>query len=88
MRGECNMLITVSDHALKKWATKKFIDKQTTMELMASVDNEQDLAAIAVVALLEVSTDNLYKGMKKTEADYIKSCHEYLRSEQITGRVM
>jgi hypothetical protein len=79
------MLDMIPDPSLKKWATKKFIDKQSTMELMASVTNPKDLAAIAVVALLEVSPGNRYQGLCKEEADYIKSCHDYLRTVQITG---
>jgi hypothetical protein len=79
------MLDMIPDPSLKKWATKKFIDKQSTMELMASVNNPKDLAAIAVVALLEVSPGNRYQGMCEEEANYIKSCHEYLRAEQILG---
>ena len=78
------MLDMTPDPDLKKWAAKKFIEKQSTMELMASTNNPKDLAAIAVVALLEVSPGNRYQGMCEEEADYIKSCHDYILAEQIT----
>lgn len=65
--------------SLDKWASKKFLERRSTMELMASASNQCDRAAIAIVALMEVEPFLRYQGMCKTEATYVRNCHQYLR---------
>ena len=48
------------------------------MDLIASVENFADKAAIAIVALLDVKPEFRYLGMPVDEAQYLKSCHAYL----------
>ena len=69
---------TIQISGLEKWATKKFIEHYSTMELMASVENSVDLEAIAIVALMEVDPSIRYQGMEKQQVEFIKSCHKYL----------
>lgn len=65
---------------LIKWAAKKFVERCSTMEMMASVDSQQDIEAIAIVALLEVDPAVRYAGMDDSEAAFIKSCHQHLNN--------
>lgn len=66
--------------SLEKWAIKKYRERCSTMELMASAKNNHELTAIAIVALLEVEPAKRYQGMCEEEANYMKSCHNYLRT--------
>jgi hypothetical protein len=63
---------------LKKWARKKFHEQCATLDLLASVEDMADRAAIAIVALLEVKPEIRYQGMRVDEASYMKSCHAYV----------
>ncbi len=64
---------------LDKWARKKFLEHRSTMELMASANNQCDRTVIAIVALMEVEPFLRYEGMGKPEALYLKNCHRYLK---------
>lgn len=50
------------------------------MELMVTAENNCDMTALAIVALLEVKPEDRYLGMAKDEIEYTESCHNYLRS--------
>lgn len=63
---------------LKKWAQKKYCERFSTVELMASVAETADKIDIAIVSLLEVEPEIRYAGMRADEVHYVKSCHEYL----------
>ncbi|MFT5691649.1 MAG: hypothetical protein ACI92E_000979 [Oceanicoccus sp.] len=65
--------------SLDKWASKKYLERLSTMELMASASNQCDRNAIAIVALMEVEPFLRYQGMGKLETMYVKNCHQYLR---------
>lgn len=69
--------------SLKKWARRKFREKCTTVELIASVDDVGDKCAIAIVTLLDVEADIRYVGMRADEESYVRSCHAYLTSLRI-----
>lgn len=66
--------------SLEKWAIKKYHQHCSTMELMAEAKNQHELTAIAIVALLEVDPAIRYRGMSENEANYLKSCHHFLRT--------
>jgi hypothetical protein len=66
--------------SLRKWALKKFRDKCSTVDLIASVTDLGDKSAIAIVTLLDVEPDVRYAGMLAAEEQYVKSCHAYLAS--------
>ena len=63
---------------LRKWAQKKFCERFTTVEMMASVAEVADKIDIAIVSLLEVEPEIRYAGMRADELHYVKSCHAYL----------
>ena len=65
---------------LKKWAMKKFSEGYSTMELMASAQNDYDRSVISIVALMEVDPAMRYHGMGDEEVQYLQSCHNYLRT--------
>ena len=63
---------------LEKWARKKFRERYSTIELMASVTDLDNRVAISIVALLEVDPAIRYLGMHADEVQYIKLCHSHL----------
>ena len=63
---------------LERWAKVKLYEQRPTVNLIASVENFADKAAIAIVALLDVKPEFRYLGMPVDEAQYLKSCHGYL----------
>ena len=70
----------IPKRGLKKWAMKKFSEGYSTMELMASAQNDHDRSVISIVALMEVEPGMRYCGMGDEEVQYLKSCHDYLRT--------
>ena len=69
--------------SLKKWARRKFREKCSTVELIASVDDVGDKCAIAIVTLLDVEPEIRYVGMRAEEESYVRSCHAYLAALRI-----
>ncbi|MCF7981600.1 MAG: hypothetical protein K9K86_06415 [Pseudomonadales bacterium] len=65
--------------SLRKWAIKKYCEHCSTMELMATAENNLEKTAIAIVALLEVDPSTRYQGMCAEDVAYLKSCHQYLK---------
>ena len=63
---------------LEQWAKVKLYEQRPTVNLIASVENFADKAAIAIVALLDVKPEIRYLGMPVDDAQYLKSCHAYL----------
>ena len=63
---------------LNKWAIKKLYEKVPTVDLIDSVEDLADKAAIAIVALLEVEPELRYVGMCVDEMHYTKLCHSYI----------
>jgi hypothetical protein len=53
----------IPDAELKVWATKRYKEKHSTMELLKSTDNPHDKEVIGIVALLDVDEDSMLEMM-------------------------
>lgn len=64
--------------ALKHWYKKRFIKGESTMDLMASVHDNESRRALSIVALMDVGTMNMTGLMDAEECQFIQVCHNYL----------
>ena len=57
----------IPDNELRDWATKRYTEHHSTMELLKSTDDPHEKEVIGIVALLDVDEDAMLEMMGKVE---------------------
>jgi hypothetical protein len=77
--GRCFCQIAMDD--LIGWARKRFLEGLSTVQLLATAKNPQEREAVGIVALLDVSDEELARVLSPLRASdcNVLACREHVR---------
>lgn len=64
---------------LRRWFYLKFVQKKSTVELMATACDLRNKNALSIVALLDVDEQILSQVVGKKRLIFVQNCHAYLK---------
>jgi len=64
---------------LRRWFYLKFVQKKSTVELMATASDFRSKNALSIVALLDVDEQMISQVMGKKRLVFVQNCHAYLK---------
>jgi len=63
---------------LRRWFYLKFVQKKSTVELMATACDFRNKNALSIVALLDVDEQMISQVVGKKRLIFVQNCHAYL----------
>lgn len=66
---------------LAYWYRKRFVQRKDTSELMRIIQDQEDLRALSIVAMLDVDVKTMRTLLEAEEFRFIELCHAYLHHE-------
>ena len=64
---------------LRRWFYLKFVQKKSTVELMATASDLRNKSALSIVALLDVDEQMISQVVGKKRLIFVQNCHAYLK---------
>ncbi|MGB1837832.1 hypothetical protein [Marinobacter adhaerens] len=64
---------------LRRWFYLKFVQKKSTVELMATASDLRNKSALSIVALLDVDEQMISQVVGKKMLIFVQNCHAYLK---------
>ncbi len=64
---------------LRRWFYLKFVQKMSTVELMATASDLRNKSALSIVALLDVDEQMISQVVGKKRLIFVQNCHAYLK---------
>jgi len=74
-----NLLSESMKVLLRRWFYLKFVQKKSTVELMATAGDLRNKNALSIVALLDVDEQMISQVMGKKQLSFVQNCHAYLK---------
>lgn len=64
---------------LRRWFYLKFVQKKSTVELMAEAGDLRNKSALSIVALMDVDEQIISQVVGKKRLIFVQNCHAYLK---------